>query len=119
MKIAITSDFFYPSIGGIEKHIEGFAKTLSNVGFDVTIITSREREDFNDNQFNFKVIRLGCIRIPTINIMALRRYYSLLNDILIINSFDLMHAHHAFTPTSLFSIEIASKLKIPSVLTAH
>ncbi|MCD6514107.1 MAG: glycosyltransferase family 4 protein [Candidatus Odinarchaeota archaeon] len=62
---------------------------------------------------------MGCIHIPTINIMALRRYYSLLNDILRINSFDLIHAHHAFTPTSLFSIEIASKLKIPSVLTAH
>jgi len=42
-----------------------------------------------------------------------------LKDILKREKFDIVHAHHAFTPTSLMSIKFARKLGIPTVLTNH
>ncbi|HID91008.1 TPA: glycosyltransferase family 1 protein [Candidatus Bathyarchaeota archaeon] len=57
------------------------------------------------------IIPIPTILIPTVpaKIMELLRE----------RDFDIVHAHHAFSPTSLLSIAAAKKLGIPAVLTNH
>ena len=39
MRIAIVTDFYYPSLGGITEHVDGQARELTNRGHEVTVIT--------------------------------------------------------------------------------
>ena len=40
MNIAMVSDFFYPSLGGVEMHMYNVAECLIEMGHKVIIITS-------------------------------------------------------------------------------
>ena len=39
VRIAIVTDFYYPSLGGITEHVDGQARALTNRGHEVTVIT--------------------------------------------------------------------------------
>jgi len=120
MKIALCSDYFYPRIGGVTSHILGLATELQKQGHDITIITKKT----NDNGFHdfheIEGIRIREVTplIPCSNLIVppntteIRRLFKR-------EDFDIIHAHHAFTPTSLLSIAAAKKLNIPAVLTNH
>ena len=41
MRIAIVTDFYYPSLGGITEHVDGQARALTALGHDVTVVTGR------------------------------------------------------------------------------
>ena len=41
MRIAIVTDFYYPSLGGITEHVDGQARTLTAMGHDVTVVTGK------------------------------------------------------------------------------
>ena len=39
MRIAIVTDFYYPSLGGITEHVDGQARALTALGHEVSVIT--------------------------------------------------------------------------------
>jgi len=41
VRIAIVTDFYYPSLGGITEHVQGQATELARRGHDVTVLTPR------------------------------------------------------------------------------
>src|SRR5947199_989804 len=41
MRIAIVTDFYYPSLGGITEHVDGQARSLTELGHEVTVVTGR------------------------------------------------------------------------------
>jgi phosphatidyl-myo-inositol alpha-mannosyltransferase len=41
VRIAIVTDFYYPSLGGITEHVDGQARGLQALGHDVTVVTGR------------------------------------------------------------------------------
>ena len=41
MRIAIVTDFYYPSLGGITEHVDGQARGLQARGHEVTVVTGR------------------------------------------------------------------------------
>jgi phosphatidylinositol alpha-mannosyltransferase len=41
MRIAIVTDFYYPSLGGITEHVDGQARALTALGHEVTVVTGR------------------------------------------------------------------------------
>ncbi len=41
MRIAIVTDFYYPTLGGITEHVDGQARALTALGHDVTVVTGR------------------------------------------------------------------------------
>ena len=41
MRIAIVSDFYYPSLGGITEHVDGQARALTALGHEVTVVTGK------------------------------------------------------------------------------
>ena len=117
MKIALCSDWYYPKIGGIATHIKGLAKYLSRLGHEVQIITVRNfDENYKDEDGN--VIRVNASTIPGIQILSPLNLKQV-KKVILEEKFDIIHGHHAFTPISLYSISLASKYGIPTVLTAH
>src|SRR4051794_32498596 len=41
VRIAIVTDFYYPSLGGITEHVDGQARGLQALGHEVTVVTGR------------------------------------------------------------------------------
>jgi len=39
MKIGIVTEFYYPTLGGIQEHVHHFAREARRVGHDVRILT--------------------------------------------------------------------------------
>jgi glycosyltransferase involved in cell wall biosynthesis len=115
VKIALCSDYFYPKIGGITVHVENLAKVLEFRGHDVFIVT--KKADFDDNIHGLRVVRVKSLfrTSQTIDIP----YTDELMDVFRREKPDIIHAHHAFSPISLFSLAIGRRLGIKTVLTNH
>jgi glycosyltransferase involved in cell wall biosynthesis len=121
MKIALCSDWFYPSTGGVQSHIMGLSNQLTKKGHEVIIITKQPEHNAKDkilhkNQ-SFRVSNIKPM-IPFTKVF-IPPNISEFKDILKKEHFDVVHAHHAFTPTSLAAIMLATKENIPTVLTNH
>ena len=41
MRIAIVTDFYYPTLGGITEHVDGQARGLTELGHEVTVVTGK------------------------------------------------------------------------------
>jgi len=92
------------------------ARELQKLGHEVTIITKNNHEGMaHEVPLGVKGISVPFlpdnILIPP-NLIGLKR-------ILKRERFDIVHGHHAFTPTSLLSVSLAKVLDIPTVLTNH
>lgn len=120
MKIALCSDWVYPSVGGVQSHILGLAGQLKEMGHEVVIVTKEmdHREVVSEvYPEGVREIRAKRINYPEHVLMppSPRELRKLMRK----EGFDLVHAHHAFTPTPLLSLEASERLGIPSVLTSH
>jgi len=120
MKIALCSDWVYPSVGGVQSHIAGLSKQLKIFGHEVVIVTKGMHDVEEINQSNETEIReIKTKSIAPIQHVIIPPNKEDLRKILKKEKFDIVHAHHAFTPTALLSINAAKKLGIPTVLTNH
>ncbi len=115
MRVVLCSDYFYPKIGGITIHIEGLAKALEKRGHEVFIITKKAK--FDDNKLGLNVVRVGTT-FSTSSVLDVPRASELAEKIKKLKP-DVIHGHHAFSPTSLISVSIGRKLGIKTVLTNH
>ncbi|MEM3365814.1 MAG: glycosyltransferase family 4 protein [Candidatus Methanomethyliaceae archaeon] len=115
MKVALCSDYFYPKIGGITTHIENLAKSLEERGHNVIIITRKAK--FDDKEHGLNVIRIESFfkSSRTLDLPNTLKIEKILKN----ETPDVIHAHHAFSPLSLFSLSIGKKLGIKTVLTNH
>jgi glycosyltransferase involved in cell wall biosynthesis len=80
LKFLIYSHFYYPSIGGIERHTDNLAKLLINKGYVVTIVT----------QIGNKVIeiksKITIVRRPSIALLSFLIFY---HDIIHMQGFNI------------------------------
>ena len=111
-KVIIYTEPFFPMIGGGELYTQSFAKSLSMIGYDVTVITPTESD--NVDNFNFTVHRLShpvFIRGFNVNFLEI---YSILKK-------NKGAVFNISGPTSLDSVMLflCHFLKIPSILTFH
>ncbi|MEM0054092.1 MAG: glycosyltransferase family 4 protein [Nitrososphaeria archaeon] len=115
MRIVLCSDYFYPKIGGITTHIEYLARSLEKRGHDVIILTRKAK--FDDGELGLNVIRIDSLfksskTIDMPNTLEMEKVIKTIKP-------DIIHAHHAFSPISLFSILIGKKFGIKTILTNH
>ena len=115
MKIALCSDYFYPKIGGITTHIEYLARFLRERGHEVTIVT--KKANFDDKELDLNVVRIPSL-FKSANVLDVP-HVDEMDRILRREKIDVVHAHHAFSPISLFSLSIGKKIGINTVLTNH
>jgi len=120
LKVALCTDWFYPRIGGIQSHVIGLTLELTKQGHEVVIITKEmngKKSHHRGTEVEHLVRRVKPL-VPLSHIL-IPPDLTELKDILKREKFDIVHAHHAFTPTSLMSVKFARKLGIPTILTNH
>jgi phosphatidylinositol alpha-mannosyltransferase len=110
MKIGIVTEYYYPTLGGIQEHVHHFARAARGAGHDVRIIapavedglasTRRGRSaDSNDG-----VIRVGR-SLPLVSGGSIARasvgggLSRQITDVLRSERFDVLHAHSPLMPT--------------------
>jgi len=111
MKIGIVTEYYYPTLGGIQEHVHHFARTARQMGHDVRIIAptvndslashgpADRRADEQDG-----VIRIGR-SIPLLSGGGIARasvgsrLSRQLEDVLRAERFDVLHAHSPLMPT--------------------
>ena len=114
MRIAIVTDFYYPSLGGITEHVDGQARALTALGHEVSVITGHlltsppiaDAEERVPDP-NFEIIRLG-VAIPLYvphwgnNAQTLHTYHPRLGKklgrLFRERNFDVVHVHAPYNP---------------------
>jgi len=121
LKIALCTDWFFPRIGGVSSHVAGLALELEKHGHEVAIITKQTNNINGSKCFqSAKSVQLRYVKpLAHISMVLVPPNLNEIREVLRKGGFDIVHAHHAFTPTSLLSIAAAKKLGIPAILTNH
>lgn len=88
MKILMMADFFYPHIGGVEKHVKFISKELLKRGYEITVLTRRYSKDL-PNQEEYEGINIIRFNDDTI----LSKYNWLEKNQEIIQQHDIIHFH--------------------------
>jgi glycosyltransferase involved in cell wall biosynthesis len=118
LKIAITTEFFYPSTGGAEQSALELAKALSRRGHDVVVFTagSGEREVLEEFEIrrSFKALRALTMKrdVPVPRIVDRIEKKHLVREIGD-NEFDILHSNNR--DTAVFTAETGRELNIPVV----
>ena len=114
MRIAIVTDFYYPSLGGITEHVDGQARGLQALGHEVTVVTGRivRTPPVQDDAMpvpepTFEIARLGTavpMYVPrwgnnaqtthTLGPWLGRRLRDFFRD----RGFDVIHVHAPYNP---------------------
>ena len=114
MRIAIVTDFYYPSLGGITEHVDGQARGLQARGHEVTVVTGRilRTPPVQDDAMpvpepTFEIVRLGAavpLYVPrwgnnaqTLHTMW-PRIGRQLRDFFRGRGFDVIHVHAPYNP---------------------
>lgn len=128
VNICLISDFFFPSIGGVESHIYFLAYCLRSKGHKV-IVLSINRPEKNITGIRYysngikayhlpvKATKLGPghILFPTLTGSLLL----LIRNILIRENIELVHGHQGTSTLGILGIFAATNINIPYVLTDH
>jgi phosphatidylinositol alpha-mannosyltransferase len=118
MRIGIVTEYYYPTLGGIQEHVHHFARQARRVGHDVRILTPEVKDrlasvqdeedgahapprlDLEDDQ----VIRVGA-SVPLLSGGSIARMSTgpdlsgRVRDILRAERFDVVHVHSPLMPT--------------------
>ena len=114
MRIAIVTDFYYPSLGGITEHVDGQARGLQARGHEVTVVTGRilRTPPVQDDAMpvpepTFEIVRLGAavpLYVPRWgnNAQTLHTMWPWLGrqlrDFFRGRGFDVIHVHAPYNP---------------------
>ncbi|KAH8421004.1 hypothetical protein KR222_002750 [Zaprionus bogoriensis] len=122
MRICMVSDFFYPSIGGVEEHVYNLSQMLLALGHKVVVLTHSYGDcsgiRFVTNGLKvyylpIKVCYNQCI-LPTAicNVPLLRA-------VLLREQVDVVHGHSAFSALAHEALMVGSLLGLKTVFTDH
>jgi len=106
MKIGIVTEYYYPSLGGVQEHVHHFAVEAMALGHQVRVITSKVRYLFEDKRATggVPVIRVGH-SVPfysngsVARVTIAPRLGAKLEAIFEREKFDVVHIHAPLTPT--------------------
>ncbi|WUR02299.1 glycosyltransferase [Vairimorpha necatrix] len=119
--IAMVTDYYFPSTGGIETHIRHLAKNLIQFGHKVIVITHRhtnmeEAEEFQD----IKVYKLNLpIVACNTSFPSLYSNFHILKKIFEIENIEIVHGHATMSNLCLESLFHARTLNLKTVMTEH
>jgi len=120
LRVALCTDYFYPHVGGVQSHVAGLASELERRGHEVTILAKQVKTKLSNDSLQILSKRIIYLEpVFPVPIILIPPKLAEVREVIRKGRFDIVHAHHAFTPTSLLSISAAEKLRIPSILTNH
>ncbi len=120
LKIALFTEWFFPVRGGVSSHVYGLAKELARRKHDVKVFTKKRSRKASSGTVDYHGIAVRTLSpsIP-VNFPVIPPSRGQMYEVFSKGDFDLVHAHHAFTPTPLLALWQAHGAGIPSVLTNH
>ena len=118
LRVALFTDLFYPSIDGVVRTVDSYARRLSADGGYCCVVCPRGAEPCEDRA-PYDVIRTPAVKIPGISYLlpapmfsrSLRRWFK---D----KQFDAFHAHSPFLE-GRFAIYLGKKMNVPVIATFH
>jgi D-inositol-3-phosphate glycosyltransferase len=124
LRVLLVSANYKPSVGGIEQYVENLAHGLAERGHSVTVASCRTDGGARREQDG----KVTILRIPATD--ALHRQlnvpYPLPNPLSALRVLrgsiadaDVVHAHDALYATSVLSLALARRARVPAVLTQH
>ncbi|KAM3184105.1 hypothetical protein ACTXT7_009032 [Hymenolepis weldensis] len=125
LTVALVCDCFYPNIGGVESHIYQLAQCLLSRGHRVIVITHSYGAKWQRQGVRYMAKGLKVYYIPY------RPFYcqaifitvfgeiSVVRDIFIRESVDVVHGHSAFSPLALESLMHAKAMGLSALFTDH
>jgi len=120
-KICLVTHFFPPHIGGIEKVAEEQCKRLSKLGYQISVLTSKTKDQ---NEHCIEGIRV--VPYPVLGLserigipypIPLFKAYKIFTEV--IRECDIVHAHGHPYISSYLAFKIAKKYEKPLILTQH
>lgn len=120
-KICLVTHFFPPHIGGIEKVAEEQCKRLSKLGYQISVLTSKTK-----NQSERCIEGIRVVPYPVIGLaerfgipypIPLFKAYKIFTEV--IRDCDIVHAHGHPYISSYLAFKIAQKYERPLILTQH
>lgn len=119
MKVLIISDFTYPQIGGVEKHIHDLGEALAKHGCEVHIATGiKLSAPISTAQITYHTIpvyglscgvSLPCYSLEILWLSKLHREHS----------FTIVHCHQSYSVLALTGLLWARAVGLPAILTEH
>lgn len=103
MRIGIVTEYYYPSIGGIQEHVHNFARQARRLGHTVKIVTSAMPDVAAAPERGGDVIRLGT-SVPVYQNGGMGRVTvgpglsAAMARLLVRERFDVVHVHAPLTP---------------------
>jgi len=96
-KVLMLSKFYYPHVGGVERHIEFLSKQLNILDYEISLISEKHLNTLKNeeivgcvNVFRFNYPRVKYLGILTVWLKMILLYYDL------IRSSDIIHIHDVF-----------------------
>jgi glycosyltransferase involved in cell wall biosynthesis len=119
LKIALVSDWFFPSIGGIEYHIHELALNLTKLGHEVHIITRFGQ--YSDKELPYEVHRFkGSLNVNSFHVSIGVKMLKEINDLYKRERFDLTHGHSIYSPMAIGVANLSIGIRgVPSIVTNH
>ncbi len=118
LKIAMVSDWFFPSVGGVEIHIHDLSSRLQEMGHEVHIITGNRDGEEKDVDTPYQVHRIkGISKVPRFNVWVGTR--KPMEELFKSEKFDVVHAHSFYSPMALEAGLVSHSLNMPYLLTFH
>lgn len=115
-RVALVSDWFSPRRGGIESHLLGLGRALTNAGAEVSAITAQPGAQGSE----FAVHALACARLPGLDLAIPPGLLRSMRATLAAVAPDIVHIHASIVaPACLAGLIAARRASLPVVLTLH
>ena len=90
------SSFYYPHVGGVEKHVKGICEIFSTKKIKIKLLTSKYDSNLKSKEKvdNVDVFRISYPKIKFIGLLSI--WLQLLKNIQLIKESDIVHIHDVF-----------------------
>ncbi len=118
LRVALFTDLFYPSIDGVVRTVDAYAKRMNADGGYCCVVCPRGTVAYTDDS-PYDVVRTPAVKIPGISYLfpapkfsrSVRRFFKG-------RQFDVFHAHSPFFE-GRFAVWLGHKMNVPVVATFH
>jgi len=96
MKILFLSHYFYPHIGGVEKHVLEVSKSLIKKGHKITVLTEKYDKKLKENETvdGIKIVRFSHSKIKYLGLLSI--WFWLYKNRQHVRDADIIHCHDVF-----------------------
>ncbi len=118
LKIALFADRYYPSMDGVVRTVDAYARAFEKSGHSCTVVCPNAGKKYKDEK-KYKIIRIPSIRMfgpgfpLSLNIMRRKD-----KKMFVAENFDVLHVHSPFF-IGHYALRLGKKLGIPVVATFH